>query len=84
MKPLNDDGRPKLLTYSESVEPLSRNRDPNMTQNEHVYAICCRSEVAGDVVSSENVKTTECYSLLNFEAASFGSFCGENQKQSFA
>ena len=24
----------------ESVEPLLKNRDPNITQNEHVYMIC--------------------------------------------
>ena len=43
----------KLRTLSESVEPSSRNRDPNMTKNEseHVYAICCLPEVDGDVIS---------------------------------
>ena len=41
-----------------------------MTQNEHVYAICCRPEVAGDVISGENVKTGKGYTMLNFEAAS--------------
>ena len=45
-----------------------------MTQNEHVYAICCRPGVAGDVISSINVKTIECYAVLNFEVASFSSF----------
>ena len=45
-----------------------------MTQNEHVYAICCRPEVAGDAMSSKYVKTIECYAMLNFELASFGSF----------
>ena len=30
-----------------------------MTQNEHVYDIHCRPEGAGDVICSENVKTTE-------------------------
>ena len=45
-----------------------------MTQNEHVCLICCRPEVAGDVISSENVKTTEGYPVLNFEVASFNSF----------
>ena len=49
-----------------------------MTQNEHVYAIFCRPEAAGDVISSENEKTTEEYVVLNFEAASFSSF-RENQ-----
>ena len=45
-----------------------------MTQNEQGYAICCRPEVAGDVISGENVKTIEGYAALNFEAASFSSF----------
>ena len=45
-----------------------------MTQNEHVYAICCRLEVAGDVISSEQAKTIERYAVLNFEVASFNSF----------
>ena len=42
---------PKLKTVSESVEPSSRNCDPNMTQNLHVYAICCQPEVDNDVIS---------------------------------
>ena len=45
-----------------------------MTQNEHVYAICCRPEVADDVISGENVKTIEGYDMLNFGVASFISF----------
>ena len=45
-----------------------------MTQNEHVYMICCRPEVAGDVVACENVKAIGGYAVLNFEAASFTSF----------
>ena len=45
-----------------------------MTQNEHVYTICCRLEVAGDVISGESVKTTEGYALLNVEVASISSF----------
>ena len=44
-----------------------------MTQNEHVYAFCCRLEVAGDVISGENVRTNEGYAVLNFEVASFSS-----------
>ena len=60
---------PKLHTISESLESLSRNRDPNMTQNEHVYSICCRPEVAGNVISHEAVKTIECYTVLNFGVA---------------
>ena len=45
-----------------------------MTANEHVYAICCRLEVAGDVISGENVKTVEGHAVLNFEVASFRGF----------
>ena len=48
----------KLLTCSESFEPLTRNRDPNMSQDERVCAVCCLLEVAGDVISGENVKTS--------------------------
>ena len=40
-----------------------------MTQIEHVFAICCRPEVADDVVSGDNVKIIEGYAVLNFEAA---------------
>ena len=54
-----------------------------MTQNEHVHTICCRPEVAGDVVSNENKKTIKGHALLNFEAATFSSF-RENQNQPFA
>ena len=45
-----------------------------MTHNEYVYAICCRPEVAGDVISCENLKTADRYDLLNFEAARISSF----------
>ena len=45
-----------------------------MTQKEDVDAICCRPEVAGDVISGENVKTIEWYAVLNFEVGSFNSF----------
>ena len=54
-----------------------------MTQNEHDYAICCRPEVAGNVIASENAKTVEVYVALNFEDASISSF-RENQNQPFA
>ena len=50
-----------------------------MTQNEHVYVICCRLEETGDVISGENAKGN---ALLNFEAASIISF-QENQNQPF-
>ena len=58
MKPLNHSFQNRL--------PLSRNRDPNLSQNEHVHAICCRPEAYGDVISGKNVKTT-----LKFEDAVF-------------
>ena len=45
-----------------------------MTQNEHVYAICYRPAVDDDVISGENVKTIEGYTVLNFEVASFSTF----------
>ena len=61
-------------TFGESVERISRNRQPNMTKNEHVYAVCCRPEVAGDVILGESVKTIEGYAVLNFEVATFSSF----------
>ena len=54
-----------------------------MTPNEHVYAICCRPEVVGGVISGESVKTVDGYALLNFEATSFSGF-RENQNQLFA
>ena len=28
---------------------------PNMTENEHTYAICCRLDVGDDVACSQNV-----------------------------
>ena len=53
-----------------------------MTKNEHVYAMCCRPDVAGDVVSGENVNTIEGSAALNFEVASCGIF-RDIQKKSF-
>ena len=57
---------PKLSTFSKSVEPSSRNHDPNMTQNEHVYVIA--------VISGHDVKTVEGYNTLNSEVDSSNSF----------
>ena len=75
---------PRLLNFRNRLnQPLSRNRDPNFTQNEYVYAICCQPEIADDVISSGNVKTVECCAVLNCEAAGFSSF-RENQIQPFA
>ena len=37
-----------------------------MTQNEHVYAICCRLEVAVGDISGEDVTTIDGYAVLNF------------------
>ena len=72
----------KTANFSESVEPLSRNRDTNLTQNEHVDEICWCPEAAGDVISGVNLKTIEVYGVLNFEAASV-SF-RESRNQPFA
>ena len=52
-----------------------------MTQNEHVYAMCCRPEVAGDVISGEDVKTIESCAVLNFEIANFSSLVSEILKK---
>ena len=53
-----------------------------MTKNEHVYAICCRPEVHGDVISGKNVTTIESWTVLNFEFASSNSF-QDIQKKTF-
>ena len=45
-----------------------------MIQNEHVYAICCRPEAAGGIMSGESVKIIEGYAVLNFEVSSSSSF----------
>ena len=65
---------PKLSTLSESVEPLSRNRDPQMTTNLHVCTICLRPEVVYDVISGRNLKTLYGHLLVNLELASSNSF----------
>ena len=54
-----------------------------MTQSEHICAICCLPEVAGDAIVDENAKTTEGHALLYFEAANVSSFRW-NQNQAFA
>ena len=72
MTPLNQPF--KNLTFSKSVEPLSRHQDLDMTQNEHVYAMCCPPEVAGDFIYGRNIKTAESYVVANFEIASSSSF----------
>ena len=45
-----------------------------MAKNGHVHAICCRSEDAGDVISSRNLKSIDGYMSLNFEVSSSNSF----------
>ena len=45
-----------------------------MTQNLHVCTICCRPEVAYDVISGYNVKTVEGNPVVNFEVANSDSF----------
>ena len=56
-----------------SIEP-SRNRDPNMTQIEHVYAICCRLEVDDDVISGKDVHAFRYYACVNLRVAILSSF----------
>ena len=73
MKPLNYSFQNRKV-FSESVEPLSRNRNPNITQIELAYAICCRLEAAGDVFSSEIIRNIVCFDVLNFEVARFSIF----------
>ena len=53
-----------------------------MAQNEHVNSICCQREVAGDIISGENVKTIEGNALLNFDAASTSRFRENQNKKS--
>ena len=57
--------------FSKAVQPLSRNRGPNITQNWHVCAMCCRTKVDCDVISGRNVKTMDCYVVVNIEVANF-------------
>ena len=54
-----------------------------MTHNEHVYAICGRPKVAGDVISRENLKTIDSYDVLNFEVAGLMSFRNIEEKNHF-
>ena len=58
-----------------STEPLSRNRDPKLSQTEqHVNAICCRLYVNDDVISGQNIKTGQGSAVINVEGASFSTF----------
>ena len=45
-----------------------------MTQSGHLYAICCRPEVASDIICGRNVKTVEVYALESVETASASTF----------
>ena len=54
-----------------------------MTQNLHVYAICCRPEVGGEVISGGKIRTIEGYAVLNFEVAIFSSFRDIQNKSFF-
>ena len=60
--------------FRNGLKHYRRIRDPNMTQNERVYAICCQTEVGDDVISSRTVKTMEGYVVVNFEVAGSNSF----------
>ena len=69
-----------LIVWDTVIEKSALEHD--MTQNEHVYAIFCRPEVAGDVISGVNVKTVEGYVAFNFEATCLSSFRA-NQNRPF-
>ena len=73
----------KLKTVVNSIEPLSRNRDANMIQNEHVYAICCRLEVDDYIIFGQNIKTAQSYVVVNVERASFSTFRDFPKKDHF-
>ena len=70
----------KLSTFLKSTKPLSRNRNPNVTQSGKVCANCCRPEVDCDVIVYRNVKTIEGYVVVNVEVASSNCFCDFPQK----
>ena len=67
MQPLNHNFQ-NCKHFWESAVKISRNRDLNCTKNEHVYAIICRLEVAGDGVFGGSVATVNGYVVLNFES----------------
>ena len=58
--------------FFKSIEPLSRNHDPKMTQYEHTRL--CDLLPIGEVVSGRNVKTVDGCLAVNFEVASCSSF----------
>ena len=64
MKPWNHSFQNCKLSQNR-FEKLSKIRDPNINQIEHVYAICCRLEVANSVFSGKNVMAVEGYGILN-------------------
>ena len=51
------------------IEKLRAEHDAKWTH----FCDYCRSEIAGDVISGEILKTIEGYALVNFEAAIFSS-----------
>ena len=80
MKPLNHHVK-TVNIFRICWKSIEKSR-PELGPNEHVYAIFCRPEAAGDVISGRIVKIVEGYVLLNFETDSFSSF-RENQNQPF-
>ena len=59
-----------MMMMMKSLERLSSYRNLNLTQNQHVCAICGGLEVAGDVISSRNLKSVESYMAANVEVGS--------------
>ena len=47
---------------------------PEHDSHEHVCAICCRPEVAGDVISGRNVQTVDGYVVVNCKVSNYSSF----------
>ena len=45
-----------------------------MTQNEHVYTICCEPEVADDIISGDNAETFWDHPVVNLWIAFFSGF----------
>ena len=74
---------PKPQICLESVEPLSINRDPKLTQKCIRLCHLLPTASSDDAISGGNVKSIDRYAVLNFEAARFSSF-RENQIEPFA
>ena len=66
------------VTFSKTANPyeidwtiIEKSRPEN---DPNVYAICCRLEEGGDVISGRIIKSIQGYVLVNFKGASFSTF----------